>query len=229
MHIHLLIVLVILYIHNAFALKGLKRNGSLRLLQNGPPVAGKPEESTPTMPKEGTPKVVEPKKDPKGDVVSKDKKGKKCKKAKVAPPPPLINGEELRKLQPMMDEPMMEEEYCLQGDATEGECQATRAGRLPKGHQRIKADVKIDISYNATSSSIERLNQVEQILKSETAAEFIGCDDKNRLLTEQATGADNKTASEEVRVTGVDFKNLKTSSQGKCYSLTYTTKRALHI
>lgn len=229
MHIQLLLVLVILYIHNAFALKGLKQNGSLRLLQNGPPVAGIPEESTPAIPKEGTPKVVEPKKDPKGDVASKDKKGKRCKKVKIAPPPPQNNGEELRKLQPKMDEPMMEEEYCLQGDATEGECQAAMAGRLPKGHQRIKADVNINISYNTTSSSNELLNQVGQILKSETAAEFIGCDDKNRLLTQEATGADNKTASEEVRVTGVDFKNLKTSSQGKYYCLIYTTKRALHI
>ena len=90
------LLLAALYVNNVFALKGLKQNGSLRLLQNGPPIAGTPKESTPTdpkdgapkdgAPKEGTPKVAEPKMDPKGDVVSKDKKEKKCKKAKATPP-----------------------------------------------------------------------------------------------------------------------------------------------
>jgi hypothetical protein len=217
MRIQLVLVLAILCVNNALALKGLKQNGSLRLLQNGPPVASTPEDSPPTVPKEGTPKVVEPKKDPKGDAVSKDKKGKKCKKAKkTTPPPPPKSGTEVRQMQnEAVGGPMNEEEYCLQGDATEAECQAAMAGQLPKGHQRIKADVKVDISYNTDSTSNDVVTQVGQILKSKTAADFIGCDDKKRRLAEEATGADNSTSVQEVRVTGVDFKNLKTDSQGK--------------
>ena len=210
MYIQLLLVLVILCANNVLALKGLKRNSSLRLLQNGPPVAGGPDEGVPT-PKEGTPKVV-PKMDPKGDVLPKDKKGKKCKKAKSSTTPPPSNEPEVRQLQG--EEPMMEIEYCLQGDATEAECQAAMTGKLPTGHQRIKADVKVDINFASESSQNEVLNKVEQIFKSETAAEFIGCDDKNRRLAGEATGADNSTSTEEVRVTGVDFKTLKTDSQG---------------
>ena len=230
MSIQLLLVLSFLLANNASGLKGLKRNGSVRLLQEGPPVAGAPKESTPTEPKVVEPKVAEPSKDPKagepkGDAVSKEKKVKKCKKAKMTPPLPPSNEPEVRQLQTdtegepmMMPQPAMEEEFCLKGDATEAECQAAMTGKLPAGHQRIKADVEIDVSYKPMPSSNDLVKQVEQIFNSETAAEFIGCDSKNRRLAEEATGMDNSTSAEEVRVTGVGFKNLKTIGEGNCTS-----------
>jgi hypothetical protein len=221
MRIQLLIFVVSLYLNNTLALKGLTQKSSLRLLQNGPPVADSPKDGTATKaPKEGSPKVVEPKKDVKGDAVSKDKKSKKCKKAKATPPPPPINGTEERQLQDeFMGEPMMDDAFCLQGDATEAECQAAMKGQLPKGHQRVKANVRVDISYKTDSSPNDLLNQVGQILKTETAADFIGCDDKNRLLAEDEIGGENSTSTEEVRVTGVDFQNLKTDGQGRDFLL----------
>lgn len=219
MRIQLLLVLF-LYASDVLALKGLKRSDSIRLLQGGPPVAGAPEEKSPTEPKEVAPKVGEPTKDPKGDAVSskdkKEKKEKKCKKAKTASPPPPNNEPEERQLQnEAIGEPMMEVEYCLQGEPTEAECQAAMTGQLPEGHQRIQGELEIDISYNPSSSTNDLLNQVGEIFKTETAAEFIGCDDKTRRLLDGAIGSDNSTSSEEVRVTGVDFKNLKTIGQGK--------------
>jgi hypothetical protein len=210
-----------LYVNNAFALKGLKRNGSLRLLQDGPPVAGAPKEGAPN---EGPAnKTLTPKMDPKtgtvgaDGVMPKDPKAKKCKKAKATPSPKSVPTE--RFILEGKATPVMEVEYCLHGDVTESECQAAKAGQVPKGHRSIKGDVEFDVRYKVDSKSKDVLNQVEQIFKSETAAEFIGCDNSRRRRADEATT--NSTArngdgraTEDLQVTGVDFTKLKTLGKG---------------
>lgn len=205
--------LLSLTILNVVALKGSKRR-PLRRLQGDLPVA-----PTPKDPKKAPPPLA---KEGPGSA-PKDKKAKKCKTAKMAPPTgaPLEKGGRYMVMKdkgtpPQMEPPapMEEEEYCLHGDVTEEQCQAAMTGKLPKDHQRIQGDVSIDISYGALSKSKEVLSDMAEILRSETAADFIGCDSvrRHRRRTDDANmthddpmGPPGMGDQEDIQVTGVDF------------------------
>lgn len=145
--------------------------------------------------------------------VPKDKHAKKCKTAKM--PPPKADGVRyliVEEPPPPMEPPMDEEEYCLHGDVTEEECQAARTGKLPKDHQKIQGDVSLDISYGNLPAS-DVLEEMTGILRSQTAAAFIGCgdamrrrvlDDANLTTHAHPMGPPNDM-DDDLQVTGVDF------------------------
>jgi hypothetical protein len=207
--------LLSLTILNVSALKGSNRR-SHRRLQGGLPVATTPKD--PHMPPPPFAKDPGP--------VSKDKKSKKCKTAKMAPPTstPLENGGRYLDMEesgapPQMEPkpPVEEEEYCLHGDVTVEQCLAARSGKLPKDHQKIQGDVSIDISYDALSKAKEVLNKLTEVLRSKTAADFIGCDserrrravDANMTHDDHPMGPPEMEDPEDLQVTGVDFTNPK--------------------
>jgi hypothetical protein len=237
------------------ALKGSSaQRQQLRRLQPAAPLpkqGGTDSKATPgadgVAPKEVAPKEVAPKevapKDPKAVDPKEPKVGglppkqKKCKKApKVdlsAESAPAVSPNDAPDASPMVDHTQdADEPYCLQGDVTAEECSAAKNGKLPKGHQSIQGNVKISVSYVQGSSATDVLSKVQDVIRSETAAEFIGCDESARrqLVDDTVSGSSGSGSSEEtpaqepvepleeqdLRVTGVDFQKVKIADQGTC-------------
>jgi hypothetical protein len=243
------------------ALKGSSaQRQQLRRLQPAAPLpkqGGTDPKATPgadgVAPKEVAPKEVAPKevtpKDPKAVDPKEPKadglppKQKKCKKApKVdlsAESAPAVSPNDAPDASPMVDHTRDDDDdepYCLQGDVTAEECSAAKNGKLPKGHQSIQGNVKISVSYVQGSSATDVLSKVQDVIRSETAAEFIGCDEsaRRRQLVDDTVsvsgGSGSGSSSEEtpaqdpvepleeqdLRVTGVDFQKVKIADQGTC-------------
>lgn len=193
----------------------------LRVLQ-GPPApkegevsAGEPKagETKAVEPKAGEPKAGETKAD--GPKDGERPKGKKCKKApKVSPPTQTVA--DAPDSSPTADD---DAPFCLQGEASAEECQAAKGGKLPKGHKSIHGNAEIRVSYLTGTKVEDVLNMVEEVIRSETAAEFLGCDSieetasrKYRRWQQEEEAAEEE---ENLRVTGVDFQKVEISDEGK--------------
>jgi hypothetical protein len=194
-----------------------------------------PKEVAPKEVAPKDPKAVDPKTppEPKADGLA-PKKQKKCKKApKVdlsAESAPAVSPNDAPDASPIVahehNDDHDDEPYCLQGDATAEECSAAKGGKLPKGHPSIKGDVQLRISYVQGSSATDVLSKVEDVIRSETAAEFIGCDNgvgSARSPSSGGTGSEETTPAQEpvepvpaedLRVTGVDFQKVKIANEG---------------